>query len=144
MGIQHFCRRIDWLLHLRSDRFLLEEKVKFSDKAKALVKERAQGNCELCGLQASEPQYHHRRPRGMGGTRRKESGDPANALYLHFKCHERVERNRLEALHNGWLIRQSDEPTLVPVFRRGEWVILHPDGRLSIINVTLDDSSLPE
>jgi hypothetical protein len=32
----------------------------------------------------------------------------------------------------------------VPVFRRGEWVILHPDGRLSIINVTLDDSSLPE
>ena len=65
----------------------------------------------------------------------KESGDVANALYLHFKCHERVERNRMEALEKGWLIRQSDEPILVPVVRMGEWVVLNNDGTYTTINI---------
>ena len=124
------------MLHLRDHRFLLQEgQVKFSEKAKELVRQRSQGCCELCGTRASEPQYHHRRPRGMGGTRRKESGDTANALFLHFKCHERIERNRTEALDRGWLIRQSDEPTIVPVFRIGEWVVLNNDGTYTVIKI---------
>ena len=136
MGIRTTHRWIHWLLHLRNHRVVLQEgQVKFSEKAKELVRQRSKECCELCGTRANEPQYHHRRPRGMGGTRRKESGDVANALYLHFKCHERVERNRMEALEKGWLIRQSDEPILVPVVRMGEWVVLNNDGTYTTINI---------
>lgn len=75
--------------------------------------------------------YHHRRPRGMGGTSRRPSGDPANCLYLHPKCHDQIERERAQGLENGWLVRQTDEPATVPVLRQGQWVLLGQDGSVA-------------
>lgn len=107
--------------------------MKFSEITKALVLERAQGKCELCGLRASSYQLHHRRPRGMGGSKRTETGAAANALLLHPKCHTWVERNRKEAMNYGFLVSQWDEPKDIPVYRARQWVLLSDNGALSIL-----------
>jgi hypothetical protein len=109
--------------------------MKFSAKTKELIKERAGERCELCGMRADTPQYHHRRPRGMGGTKRDESGDPANALFLHFACHEKIESHRLLSHEKGWLVYQHEEPTLIPVVIFGEWCLLFPDGSAKVLKV---------
>ena len=105
--------------------------MRFTEKAKALVLARCGGRCELCAAKVIAPNYHHRRPRAMGGTSRRESGDAANCLFLHPKCHEQVERDRARALENGWLVRQADDPAMVPVLRQGEWVRLGRDGSVA-------------
>lgn len=105
--------------------------MRFTEKAKALVVERCGGRCEVCAARVLVPNYHHRRPRGMGGTNRRESGNPANCLYLHPKCHEQVERDRARALGNGWLVRQADDPAAVPVLWQGQWVLLAEDGTVA-------------
>ncbi len=107
--------------------------MKFSRAVKAIIDERSQGNCELCGLSAPDGQYHHRRPRGMGGTKRSETGSPVNALYLHQACHLDVEMHREESLYNGWLVRQSQDPALTPVNYRGRYSTLTNDGRVILV-----------
>ena len=87
----------------------------FSKLVRSIIDERARGCCELCGMPVESPQYHHRRPRGIGGTKRVETGQAQNALLLHQKCHTRVESNRLEAYESGWLVAQSADPGDVPV-----------------------------
>jgi hypothetical protein len=109
--------------------------MKFSTKIKETIRERANDRCEKCGGRVANPQYHHRRPRGMGGTSREESGDPANALLLHPHCHAWIESNRSVSHENGWLVYQHEEPTLVPVVRFGEWCLLFPDGSARVIKV---------
>lgn len=104
----------------------------FNEKTKALVFARAKGLCELCGLPSPHPQYHHRNPRRMGGTKRESLGWASNALVLHPKCHETVERNRAQALENGWLCYSNDIPSEIPVLRRGEWVLLNDDGTITL------------
>lgn len=124
---------------LRASRWHLgnvQEEVKkaavFNDKTKALVIARAKNLCELCGLPTSQPQYHHRNPRRMGGTSRESLGWASNALYLHPQCHENVERNRTKALENGWLCYSNDAPSEIPVLRIGEWVLLNDDGTITL------------
>lgn len=67
----------------------------------------------------------------MGGTSRADSGGAANALLLHPKCHERVERNRAAAYDMGWLVAQQDDPRDVAVRLWDGWVKLGEDGTLS-------------
>jgi hypothetical protein len=74
------------------------------------------------------PEIHHRRPRGMGGTKRQESGTAANGLFVHPKCHAMAESQRNTALANGWLVSQTAEPEDVPVLRVNERVFLRSDG----------------
>lgn len=107
--------------------------MKFSENTKLLVHERAKGKCELCGLPASNFQLHHRRPRGMGGTKRDESGAAANALLVHPKCHTWIESNRSEAAKHGYLVSQWADPRDVPVYRARTWVLLSDDGGISIL-----------
>ena len=104
--------------------------MKFPRTVKAIIDERSQGNCEICGTSAPNGQYHHRRPRGMGGTKRSETGSPVNALYLCHECHAWIESLRSHALRNGWLVKQSDDPALIHVNYRGEISTLTNDGRV--------------
>lgn len=97
----------------------------FSPVAKAVIAERSQGICELdaCGPAVH---YHHRAPRGRGGTRLAWINRPANGMHLSLRCHDRIERNRTAAEANGWLILRNGNETAVSkaVLYRGRWVRL--------------------
>lgn len=102
--------------------------MEFTEKTRRLIRERAKDRCELCGVSAQQgSQIHHRRPRGMGGTKNPESRSAANGLLVHFRCHQRIELNRADAIKNGWLVLQSGDLTQ-PVRLHHGWVVLLPDG----------------
>lgn len=101
----------------------------FTPIVRGIVAVRSDRICEVCGLRMGT-QVHHRRPRGAGGTRRLESNQAANALWTCVDCHSRIESQRSEALTYGWLVRQTDDPTTVPVLYRGTWVLLDALGNL--------------
>ena len=108
-----------------------------SPKVRQAVLDRAQWLCERCGGPAYAGALHHRRPRGMGGTRRRESNRPANLTLLcgEFSpgalsgCHETVESQRTSAYWCGWLVRQHKDPAEVPVLTVYGWRLLGDDGR---------------
>lgn len=82
---------------------------------------------------------HHRKPRGMGGSKDPAINTAANLLLLCGSgvdgCHGWVETNREQAIDLGYLIsRLSDRPPdTVPVKRWGvEWVLLDADGSLTL------------
>lgn len=107
--------------------------MKFSQKTRDLIHHRAKGRCEKCGipLPGGLAQIHHRRPRGMGGTKRKESGTAANGIYVHLKCHMDIESNRQQALDNGWLVPQTSQPTDIPIKLWNGWHILNDAGEIN-------------
>ena len=105
--------------------------MEFTEKARKVIRTRAQDKCELCGTRCTDGQIHHRKPRGMGGTKNQASRSISNGLYVHFRCHHMIEMNRAKALENGWLIRQSGDPELEPVRLHSGWVVLNPDGSVS-------------
>ena len=100
----------------------------FDRHTKQLVRERSRDRCELCGVHCFVAHFHHRRPRGMGGTRRKEASGAANCLLVHPRCHAEIESSRERALANGWLVRQTDTPSLVPVKLWNGLQLLADDG----------------
>lgn len=75
---------------------------------------------------------HHRRPRGLGGSRRADTNTCVNLLTLCTPCHVHVESHRGEALRNGWLVVQGTDPATVGVLvaRESRFVYL-ADGRYS-------------
>lgn len=79
-------------------------------------------------------QFHHRRPRGMGGSKNAITGNACNALFLHPACHALVESNRETAIENGWLVRQGSDPSKVPVKLHFGWVLLLEDGSVSLLH----------
>lgn len=96
------------------------------------VIERAKGRCELCGLvvKPRPAHLHHRRPRGMGGSKANPHR-ASNLLHLHPTCHLfRVERKRQESLTNGWIVQQALDPSMIPVLMWDGWWYLHDDGSL--------------
>lgn len=92
-----------------------------------LVLARCEGVCEICG-QARFEQLHHRRARGMGGTRRVSTNTASALLALCRKCHALVESERTDARSAGWLVDQAAEPRNVAVTRRGRTVLLDDFG----------------
>lgn len=106
----------------------------FSAEMRALIIERAEDRCEICGEHFSDMQLHHRRPRGMGGTRRPDTNSPAAGLWLCGEHHRHVESCRSLSYDNGWLVRQSQTPSDIPILRRGVWVTFRDSG--AIIPVT--------
>lgn len=103
----------------------------FSNEVRELIRERANNVCEVgmrCQNRAMHWEIHHRRPRGMGSTKRPETNLPANGLGLCADCHRWLELNRDVAKANGWLLSQNQTPCEVPVLRRSVWVILDNDG----------------
>ena len=109
--------------------------MKFPNEIKEMVAERAGWRCEICGKGVTSPQIHHRRPRGMGGTKRKNSASPANALFLDMECHTDVEKNRYVAIVNGWVLSQSDDPSEKKFRHHEGWKYLTDEG--GYLKVTL-------
>lgn len=106
----------------------------FSVIVRARVMARSGGFCEVrtprCWDEAS--QIHHRRPRGLGGSRNPATGQASNALAVCTACHDHLETaERAEALDRGWIVRQGQDPSMVPVYRYRKWVLLDDQGGLS-------------
>lgn len=88
------------------------------------VDEREDKCCAICGRGDGEFARHHRRPRGLGGTRRLDTNGLSNIVLLCRSCHDVVESHRSLALLNGWLVSQHADPAVVPFFYRRRWVLL--------------------
>lgn len=102
-----------------------------SRESAEMVLARSSGRCEVVAgwwCLGEAQQIHHRRPRGMGGTRRDSSNRPSALLHLCSPCHAWIESNRTEALRLGYLVSQSWEPADVSVFRDGQWVFFDNEG----------------
>lgn len=111
--------------------------MKFSEQVKALVRERTNMLCDRCGLRVHNPQYHHRKPRRMGGSKDTAIGQASNALLLHPNCHEWIERHRTISYEQGWLVASYQEPSEIPVVRAGDLVLLGDDGTATVIDARL-------
>lgn len=103
-------------------------------KVRELVWTRDGASCARCGISIlNRPSsIHHRKPRGMGGTRDPRINDPRNLVRLCGSgvtgCHGRIESNRTAAMEKGWLIRSLDDldrPLITPLGTRIE---LRADG----------------
>jgi 5-methylcytosine-specific restriction protein A len=101
----------------------------FPLSVRVLIIERANGVCELCGGAKPGMQVHHRRPRGMGGSRRDDTNTAANGIYCCADCHSTIESHRWLAQERGLLLRQHQEPTEVPVQLHGVRWFLTDDGK---------------
>lgn len=79
-----------------------------------------------------ELQAHHRRPRGMGGTRRQSSRFAANGLMTCPWCHSFLETGeRGQARELGFIVSQFAEPSDVELFYRHErYALLDNDGNV--------------
>jgi hypothetical protein len=115
------------------------------EHVQALVLTRSAGKCEIRSPQClvarhgyrvamlpeHERSLHHRRPRGMGGTRRADTHTAANLLLVCGSgvtgCHAYAESHRELAYERGWLVRQGDDPARTPlVLHSGRRVLLDP------------------
>lgn len=112
---------------------------------RAIVLLRAAGRCEVCGVTLAvldddkprwiaERSFHHRQPRGSGGTRDPEANTPPRLLLLCGSatspdgCHGMVESQRAMAYSNGWLVKHPTDPATVPVESYVGRVFLTLDG----------------
>jgi 5-methylcytosine-specific restriction protein A len=99
----------------------------FPPAVKAMIEARSLGLCEVCAMHPAEV-IHHRRPRGMGGSRDPVTNSPANALHICNVDHDliegrsvlnhwgnRVHGSRKESFIKGWLVRPHDDPREVAV-----------------------------
>lgn len=102
-----------------------------------VVLERANFSCEICNGQIGDRRgfdwsYHHRRPRGLGGTRWPGINLPGNGLILCGSgttgCHGDVESNRALSVRAGYLVLSRTDPTQVAV-------ILHKERFVYLDNV---------
>jgi hypothetical protein len=121
-----------------------------SQEVRELVIARSYGRCEHCGRKLrsagqwiDEHSFHHRRPRGMGGTNRPETNGAANLLLLCGSgttgCHGLIEAGRAMAHESGQLLWQTQDPAEVPV-----WILRRGLGLVSRLAPALlgDDGSL--
>lgn len=106
-----------------------------STTVRQLIKDRSGGCCERCGKTITgHYSIHHRKPRGMGGTRDPKANSPANLVLLCGSattpdgCHTGVERFREAAVATGYIVPQSGNPELVPIKLASGWYFLRPDG----------------
>lgn len=102
-----------------------------------IIVPRSGGICELDGC-GRAVWFHHRRPRGCGGTSLEWVNRAANCLHVSDACHQLVEgrthgSSRKWSLALGWLISQNSDVIAadIKVFYRGRWVLLADDGSVS-------------
>jgi 5-methylcytosine-specific restriction protein A len=96
----------------------------FSKHTRELVFLRAHGRCERCGRIELAMQYHHRRPRAMGGSKAGDTNGAANCLLLCTNCHRYIESARNTAIDAGWLVPQGKKPEKAPLWLDRRWVLL--------------------
>ncbi|OIN80191.1 hypothetical protein [Mycobacterium malmoense] len=110
----------------------------FTPDVVELVTMRSGCHCEVMatGCTLLVEQMHHRRPRGMGGSRRPDTNTAANALAVCRRCHNRIESMRTWARGNGFVLPQHADPAAEPVWwrcgidgaRAKLWVLLSDNG----------------
>lgn len=90
------------------------------DESCPIVARRSGGKCEITGCHSPGEQFHHRRPRGMGGSRFAGIHSPSNLLHLCAEHHAWIESHRTESREFGLLVPQSSDPgDVVVVLRHG-------------------------
>lgn len=106
-----------------------------------MVMDRAGQHCERCGKVISgEYSIHHRKPRGMGGTKDPAINSAANLVLLCGSatsasgCHQSVERFRQAASATGFLVLRTADPATVPIKLHSGWVLLGHDGKVKEID----------
>ena len=100
----------------------------FSKHTRELVYLRSGGRCERCGVIRIRVEYHHRRPRGMGGSRATDTNGAANCVLLCVYCHRDIEAYREAAIDFGFLVPQGKKPAETPLRRHKQWVLLDDFG----------------
>ena len=82
-----------------------------------LVQGRAFGRCERCLKTTLCGHLHHRRPKGLGGSKAPDRHDVSNLVYLCPEDHSWAHGNPLEAIAAGYLVPRSSglSPLLVPI-----------------------------
>lgn len=105
------------------------------------VLERACYCCEVCGSPCADQRgtdwsMHHRRPRGMGGTRWTGINLPSNLMLVCGSgttlCHGAIENYRAGAVAAGWLVLSRTDPATAPVLiTRDRWLYLDHVGGYS-------------
>ena len=106
----------------------------FSDVVRARLMARSGGFCEVrvAGCWDEASQAHHRRPRGLGGSKNPTTGQASNGLMVCLPCHQHLETvERAEARDRGWLVRQGADPAEIPVYRYRRWVLLDDEGGIT-------------
>ncbi|SDN73324.1 HNH endonuclease [Allokutzneria albata] len=90
-----------------------------AEALRRLVFARDEGQCQLCGTGCTPLTLQHRAPRGMGGSRHRNTAE--NLIVLcgdgTTGCHGRVEHNRDWARARGFLVPMGIDPADWPVFR---------------------------
>ena len=95
-------------------------------KARAILYERSNHVCELCG-RARATEAHHRKNRSQGGL---WSAD--NLLHVCHSCHVHVTTHPASAREQGWAVRSTANPAEVPVWLAGRgWHHLQADGSVA-------------
>lgn len=77
------------------------------------VIDRDERRCRRC--RAPMAHLHHRKPRGLGGSRDPLINSPANLVCLCAGCHEWIERHRTESYDTGWLVHRRESPSDIPL-----------------------------
>ncbi len=82
-----------------------------------IVMGRAFGQCERClhATLAGDP--HHRRVRGMGGSKAPDRHDPSNLVWVCRPCHDWVHAHPKESAETGFMIPRfpGTSPLEVPI-----------------------------
>lgn len=81
------------------------------------VQGRAFGRCERCLKATLCGHLHHRRPKGLGGSKRSDRHDVSNLVYLCPEDHSWAHNNPLDAIAAGYLVPRSSgmSPLAVPI-----------------------------
>lgn len=82
-----------------------------------LVMGRAFGRCERCGKATLCGEVHHRRPKGLGGSKLPDRHDVSNLVYLCTPDHRWAHGNPRAAAAVGYLVPRSSgtHPLQVPI-----------------------------
>jgi len=82
-----------------------------------IVQGRAFGRCERCLTVELNGDHHHRRVRGMGGSKAPDRHDPANLVWLCRGCHDWAHSNPVAAAEAGFIVPRSSgrHPLEVPI-----------------------------
>ena len=95
-------------------------------RTRQAVIDRDQRRCVRCS--APMVHIHHRRPRGMGGSKHDPLiNSPANLVCLCIECHEWIERHRAASYDTGWLVHRRDDPASIPLIVRDYEIYLDDD-----------------
>jgi hypothetical protein len=114
--------------------------VKVPERVRDAVLTRDAGRCARCAVPVGNvpSSVHHRKPRGMGGTRDVRSFDPRNLVLVcgtgTTGCHEEIESQRALAYDTGWLLRSYDDLDTPLITKDGRRVYLTGTERLDVID----------